>query len=170
MNNKMNKNIVPEDFTLKLSLVDSLPVIFFGLTSIILGISINSFIFIIGAIITFLSGLLKVIWKMIVALKKRNIWVLFIQMRIFMPLGFLVMIIGFVLKCINNDMSIFFNSLLNPFSLVFLIIGLLGMVLMVIFSIKLDSSNLKSNWIEQICNAFSQLSFFIGFLLAFLLK
>lgn len=170
MNNKMNKNIVPEDFTLKLSLVDSLPVIFFGLTSIILGISINSFIFIIGAIITFLSGLLKVIWKMIVALKKRNIWVLFIQMRIFMPLGFLVMIIGFVLKCINSDMSIFFNSLLNPFSLVFLIIGLLGMVLMVIFSIKLDSSNLKSNWIEQICNAFSQLSFFIGFLLAFLLK
>ena len=45
-----------------------------------------------------------------------------------MPLGFVVMIVAFVLDCIYNDMSVFFYSLLNPFSLVFLGIGLIGMI------------------------------------------
>ena len=170
MKQKISKNIVPEGFTVKLALVDSIPVIFFGLASIILGLSFSSITFIIGACITFLSGLLKVIWKIIVATRKKNIWPLFIQMRIIMPIGFLIMVIGFILACFNNDMNIFFNSLLNPICIIFLALGLVGMAMMVVFAIKLDSSNPKSNWIEQICNGISQACFFIGFLIAFLLK
>ena len=170
MKQKISKNIVPEGFTVKLALVDSIPVIFFGLASIILGLSFSSITFIIGACITFLSGLLKVIWKIIVATRKKNIWPLFIQMRIIMPIGFLIMVIGFIISCFNNDMNIFFNSLLNPICIIFLALGLVGMAMMVVFAIKLDSSNPKSNWIEQICNGISQACFFIGFLIAFLLK
>ena len=170
MKQKISKDIVPEGFSVSLALVDSIPVIFFGLTSIILGLSFSSITFIIGACITFLSGLIKVIWKIIVSTRKKNIWPLFIQMRIIMPIGFLIMVIGFIISCFNNDMNIFFNSLLNPICIIFLALGLVGMAMMVVFAIKLDSSNPKSNWIEQICNGISQACFFIGFLIAFLLK
>ena len=63
-----------------------------------------------------------------------------------------------------------FNSLLNPLCIIFLALVFIGMAIMVVFAIKLDSSNPKSNWIEQICNGLSQACFFIGFLMAYLLK
>lgn len=170
MKQKISKDMVPEGFSVTLALVDALPVIFFGLASIVLGLSFSSIIFIIGACITFISGLVKVIWKIIVATKKKNIWAMFIQMRIVMPIGFIVMIVGFIIACFNENMNIFFNSLLNPLCIVFLALGFIGMAMMVVFAIKLDSSDPKSNWIEQICNGLSQACFFIGFLLAYLLK
>lgn len=170
MEQKINKNTVIEDFPLNLALVDLLPVIFFGLTSIFLGLIFNSLIFIIGALITFISGLLKVIWKIIVATKKKNIWFLFIQMRIIMPIGFLIMIVGFILYCLNNDITLFFNSLFNITSIIFLILGLIGLVAMIICSIKLDSSDLKSNWIEEGINSVTQLFIFIAILVTYLIK
>lgn len=164
----MNKNTIPQNFTLSLALVDFIPVIFFFLTCSILGFYLNSFLFIIGAIICFISGLLKVIWKIIVVKKKKNIWPLFLQMRIAMPIGFLIIIISFILNCINQKMNIIFNKILTPFPLTFLIIGLIGMILMSIFAFKLDSSKLKANWIEQICNSISQCAFFIAILIMIL--
>ncbi len=170
MNNKISKDIVPNDFSLSLASFDFFPCLFFLLTSIVLGLSFSSFIFIIGSIITFISGLIKVIWKLIVVFKKKNIWCLFIQMRIVMPIGFSIMLVGFIISCFSSSLGTFFQSLLNPYSLVFLILGLIGMILMIICAIKLDSSDKKSNWIEQSINTISQLCFFLGFLLAYLLK
>ena len=170
MKQKINKNTIIEDFPLNLALVDLLPVIFFGLISVFLGLIFNSLIFIVGALITFTSGLLKVIWKIIVATKKKNIWFLFIQMRIIMPIGFLIMIVGFILYCLNNDITLFFNSLFNITSIIFLILGLIGLVAMIICSIKLDSSDLKSNWIEESINSVTQLFIFIAILVAYLIK
>lgn len=170
MKQKINKNTVIEDFPLNLALVDLLPVIFFGLTSIFLGLIFNSLIFIIGALIIFISGLLKVIWKIIIATKKKNIWFLFIQMRIIMPIGFLIMIVGFILYCLNNDITLFFNYLFNITSIIFLILGLIGLVAMIICSIKLDSSDLKSNWIEEGINSVTQLFIFIAILATYLIK
>jgi len=170
MKQKINKNTVIEDFPLNLALVDLLPVIFFGLTSIFLGLIFNSLIFIIGALIIFISGLLKVIWKIIIATKKKNIWFLFIQMRIIMPIGFLIMIVGFILYCLNNDITLFFNYLFNITSIIFLILGLIGLVAMIICSIKLDSSDLKSNWIEEGINSVTQLFIFIAILVTYLIK
>lgn len=169
MNNKINKNSVPEGFTVKLALVDFLPVLFFLLTSIVLGISFKSITFIVGASLTFIAGLLKVIWKIIVAIKNKNIWCLFVQMRIVMPIGFLIMIIGFIIYAINHDSSVFFSLLLNPFTIIFLALGVIGMILMIVFAIKLDSTNVKSNWIEQLVNGISQMCFFIAFLIALLI-
>ena len=167
---RMNKDTIPTNFTLGLAIFDFVPVILFCLLSIVLGLSFSSIIFIVGSTMCFISGLLKVIWKIIVATKKRNIWFMFIQMRIAMPIGFLIMIIGFIYYCFTNDVSIFFNSLLNPFVLVFLVLGVIGMILMIIFAFKLDSSSAKSNWIEQITNSASQLFLFIGFLIALLIR
>lgn len=166
---KMNKNIVPEGFTISMALIDGLPVLFFALMGIFLGIMLNSILFVVGAGVCFISGALKVLWKIIVVLKRKNVWPLFLQMRIVMPIGFLVIIVSFILACVNKSIKNL-ECIINAWSFIFLGIGIIGMILMIIFSIKLDSSNPKANWIEQICNSICQGSFFLAILIAFLLR
>ena len=166
--NKINKNIVPNDFTITLALIDFMPVLFFFGISIILSIMLKSNLFFIGSIISFISGFLKVIWKIIVVIKKKNIWILFLQMRIIMPLGFLISLIGIIIFFITKDSNILLTSFKNIPSIIFLILGLIGIVLMIVFSFILDSSNKKANWIEQICNSFAQLFILIACLFAIL--
>lgn len=154
----MNKDVIPQDFTLSLVLVDAMPVLFFLATSLLLGIKLQSIGFIIGAILCMWAGVTKVIWKLIVVLKKKNIWFLFVQMRKVMPIGLLIMIIFGIM---NHSKFHLFSF---P-SIIFFGIGVLGMIGMIVFSKILDSSDVKANWIEQITNALAQAAFFIGFLL-----
>ena len=168
MKNKINKNIVPNDFTITLALIDFMPVLFFFGISIILSIMLKSNLFFIGSILSFISGFIKVIWKIIVVIKKKNIWILFIQMRIIMPFGFLISLIGFIIFCINKDTNIILSSFNNILSIVFLLLGLIGIILMIVFSFILDSSDKKANWIEQICNSFAQLFILIACIIALL--
>ncbi|MDO4501435.1 MAG: hypothetical protein Q4B60_09240 [Erysipelotrichaceae bacterium] len=157
----MNKNTIPEDFTLALALVDGLPVIFFAINMIIIGIKFKSFLFVFGALLCTFAGLAKVFWKIIVALKKKNIWFLFIQMRITMPLGFLIILLSLIFNYKRINLSV----VLRFPACVFFLIGIIGMCLMGYFALKLDNSDLKSNWIEQITNTFAQLALLIGTLL-----
>lgn len=160
----MNKNVIPDDFTLSLVLVDAIPVLFFALNMALLGLIMNSSLFIIGALLCLYAGITKVLWKLIVVLKKKNIWWMFVQMRYVMPIGFVLMIISFFT---NGDVEFtaLGKLLLSMPSVLFFAAGLIGMGLMMYFMFNLDSSDLKSNWIEQITNGISQASFFVGLLL-----
>jgi len=165
---KIDKNTVPEDFTMGLALVDAIPVIFFGINAVLLGILFNSPLLIAGAILCFLAGAGKVIWKIIVATKKKNVWFLFVQMRAVMPIGFLLMIASIILLCRQAETKAILSGFIAMPSLIFFGIGFLGMVLMMVFAIKLDSSDVKSNWIEQLTNGASQIAIFVGLLLMLL--
>lgn len=165
MSNKMTKDTVPQDFSLGLALVDAVPVLFFGATAIVAGTILESPLFVVGAVISFLSGAVKVLWKIIAALKKKNIWWMFVQMRIAMPIGLLVLIAGFVSAIKHTDFSLLLHTAFSLPYIVFFALGLLGMVLMSVFAFTLDGSKPKSNWIEQITNGISQAMFFIGVLL-----
>ena len=160
---KFDKNTVPQDFTLSLVAVDSLPVIFFSASIIRLCKLYGSILFLIGALLVITAGACKVLWKLIVVLRKKNIWPLFIQMRILTPIGFVLMIISLFINKV--DITQIINAFTSIPSLIFFIIGILGMCLMGVFGKKLDSSNLKANWIEQLTNAIAQLSILIGLLL-----
>lgn len=158
---KMTKDTVPEDFTRGLVVVDAIPVILFGMNCILIGRLLDSVPFIFGAVLALVSGALKVLWKLIVVIKRRNIWPLFLQMRIAMPIGFAVMLLGFVLVLVFRR-EILTGIHFGIPSLICFGIGLLGMILMGVFAAKLDSSDKKSNWIEQITNAVSQAAILIG--------
>lgn len=165
MANRISKNTVPDDFTLALVFTDLLPVVFFGLASLLLGIRIHSPLFTVGASVCLVTGMLKVLWKLIVVLKKKNIWPLFLQMRIFMPPGFLIMAISLIL---NRDVltpAVIGHAVFQLPAGIFFAGGLAGIILMIIFSVRLDSSDLRSNWIEQLTNGAAQCAFFIGLLL-----
>lgn len=161
---KMTKDTVPEKFTLSLALIDALPVLFFGGSMILIGLMFRKALFLIGAVLCFWAGAAKVVWKIIVVAKKKNIWWLFMQMRIVMPVGFLLMLISVLLNLKAIKLSVILSTVTSMPSVILFAIGIAGMVLMGIFAAKLDSSDVRSNWIEQITNTVSQAAIFVGIL------
>ena len=161
---KMTKNTIPENFTLSLAFVDALPVLFFGGSMILIGLLFGSPLFLTGAVLCFWAGAAKVLWKIIVVKKKKNIWWLFLQMRIVMPLGFALMIFTVIMNRSAVNLPAVFAAIVSLPSVIFFAIGVTGMVLMGVFAAKLDSADVRSNWTEQITNALAQAAVFTGIL------
>ena len=161
---KMTKDTIPENFTLSLALVDALPVLFFGGSMILIGLLFGSPLFLIGAALCFWAGAAKVLWKIIVAAKKKNVWWMFLQMRIVMPIGFALMIFSVILNRNAIDLSAVLAAVVSFPSVLFFAVGLIGMLLMGVFAAKLDSADVRSNWIEQLTNAVAQAAIFTGIL------
>ena len=164
---KMTKDTIPENFTLSLALVDALPVLFFGGSMILIGLLFGNPLFLIGATLCFWAGAAKVLWKIIVVTKKKNIWWMFLQMRIVMPAGFVLMLLAVIPNRNAINLSAVFAAVISLPSVLFFVIGVIGMVLMGVFAAKLDSADVRSNWIEQLTNTVSQAAIFVGILLLF---
>ena len=164
---KMTKDTVPENFTLPLALVDALPVLFFGGSMILIGLLFGSPLFLTGAALCFWAGAAKVLWKIIVVTKKKNVWWMFLQMRIVMPVGFVLMILAVVLNRNDINLSAVCAAVISFPSVIFFTVGVIGMVLMGVFAAKLDSADVRANWIEQLTNAVAQAAIFVGILLLF---
>ena len=162
---KFTKDIVPENFTLSLVLVDALPVIFFGASAVVISFIFGSKLFLVGALLCLLGGIGKVLWKMIVVLKKKNVWAMFVQMRILMPLGFLLIIVSLIFNSSSVSFTGMWNAFISMPSFIFFFIGIIGICLMIYFSKNLDSGDVKANWIEQLTNGISQAAIFVGLLL-----
>ena len=165
---KMTKHTIPENFTLSLAFVDALPVLFFGGSMILIGLLFGNPLFLIGAALCFWAGAAKVLWKIIVVTKKKNVWWMFLQMRIVMPVSFVLMILAVIFDRSAIDLSAVFAAVLSFPSVLFFAAGMIGMVMMGVFAAKLDSADVRSNWIEQLTNTAAQASVFTGILILFL--
>ncbi|MBR3354034.1 MAG: hypothetical protein IKG47_01545 [Oscillospiraceae bacterium] len=164
----MNKDTVPQNYTMGLALFDFVPVLLFGLASYLLWKMTGSILVLLGGLVCFISGTLKVLWKIIVVVEKKNVWPLFVQMRIGMPAGLTVVLIGFIVSCFTKDLHAFWSAALRPLPIIFFILYFVGTAAMVRCGTKLDSSEARTNWIEQGCNTVAQGSFFVMMLLIFL--
>ena len=164
---KMTKDTIPKNFTLSLALVDALPVLFFGGSMILIVLLFGSPLFLIGAALCFWAGAAKVLWKIIVVTRRKNIWWLFLQMRTVMPLGFALMIFAVILNRNVINLPVIFTAVTSFPSVIFFAAGVTGMVLMGIFAAKLDSADVRSNWIEQLTNTIAQAAIFTGILFLF---
>lgn len=163
MKSKVTKDIVPDDFTLSLAIVDAIPVVTFCISMLIIGKIIESKLFALGALLCFCAGAAKVIWKIIVVINKKNIWFFFVQMRIIMPIGLLIIIISLFIN--SGNIAYLINGVTSMPSLLFFVFGLICMGLMLIFGFVLDGSKSKNNWIEQCTNIVAQLCFLIGLMI-----
>ena len=163
--NKITKDTVPQGFSISLALVDMIPVVFFGLSAIRIGSLFSSTLFIIGAVVCLLSGVVKVLWKLIAAACQKNLWPLFVQMRICMPVGFFVMLLALLIDRARLDAAAALAGLVSFPACIFFGLGVLGMVLMTVFAFRLDSSDPRANWLEQIVNGLAQACIFVGLLL-----
>ena len=165
----MNKDIVPQDYTMKLALFDAVPVILFGASSIIMFRMTSSLLVLLGGIICFIAGMLKVLWKILVVVKQKNVWFLFEQMRIFMPLGFCVMFLGCVIGFFTGKAARFFYVMSQPLPILFWLFSVAGIIGMIMCAKRLDSVKASSNWIEETCNTLAQGSFLIAMHMAFVI-
>ena len=71
--NRMTRETIPEGFSAPMAFVDLLPVVFFGLSAVKTGNLFHSGLFVAGAVVCLLSGVVKVGWKLIAAVSQRNI-------------------------------------------------------------------------------------------------
>jgi len=150
---------------LGLAIVDCIPVVFFSIMVSVVSLRFHSLFFFIGAFLVILAGALKCLWKFVLALSGKNVPFLFYQMRGVMPVGFLLILISlFVDRSKIVITSIMTHITTFPANICFLI-GILGMVMMVVFAKKLDSTNVKHNWIEQVTNAVAQFFIMLGVIL-----
>lgn len=164
--NRMTKDTVPEGFSVSMALVDLLPVLFFGLSAMTAGRLFHSALIVAGALVCLLSGVVKVLWKLIAAVSRRNIWPMFVQMRILMPLGFALMLAALIADRAKLSFPTMLAGLTRFPACVFFAAGALGMTLMLVFAFCWDSSDARVNWQEQTVNAAAQLCILIGLLLS----
>lgn len=158
--NRMTKDTIPEGFSVKLALVDLIPVVFFGLSAVRVGSLFHSALFIAGAALCLVSGIVKVLWKGIVAVSGRNVWPLFVQMRVAMPVGFALLLAAVIAGRARLSGAAILAEVTGFPACIFFGLGVLGMALMTVFAFRLDSGDPRSNWLEQGVNGLAQLCFF----------
>ncbi len=150
-------------FTPLLALVDVIPVLLFGIAAIMLGVKVHNAIFFIGALLCFLAGFGKVLWKILIAVAGRDVEFLGTQLRYVMPAGFLLMIIGVFTADRSAVISLISGALKMP-SLLFFIIAVAALTGMVICARKFDRHDVRGNWIEQGINIIAQGCVLLGVL------
>lgn len=168
MNKKtLGRDQVPQGFTLSMVLVDAVPVVLFGLACIAISARLSSPVFLVGACVSLAAGVGKVLWKLIVVTARRSVWLLNRQLRVVMPLGFLLMLAGAVIAVATGtvglaDVAAALTAL--PSGLLFLAwVALMGF--MGYLGARLDPADTKANWTEQLVNAAAQAALLAGVLL-----
>ena len=139
-----------DNFTLSLALFDALPVLFFSIAILLIGLRFRNVIFFIGAMLCSLAG------------SGKDFQILNRQMRVLMPSGFVGMIAGLIIGRHVIDFSVLRSEIFSFPAVVFFAITVIGMICMSVFAVKLDGTKAKNNWIEQITNAVAQGCFLAG--------
>lgn len=148
-----------QGFTLKLAMVDCIPVICFLLATLRIYHFFPSMLFLFGALTCVLGASLKVTWKFILALKQQNIFILSKQMRYTMSLGFGLMLLSTIIHHhLISLKAIFFALRTFPTSL-FLLISFSCLMAMSYCARHLDQSDASHNWLEQCINILAQITF-----------
>ena len=156
-----------EEFTLALTLVDLIPVLTFGGAVLLLAERLKSPLFFIGAVLSLLAGLCKVLWKLILGTTKRDVkWL----NRCFLPMqagGWLVMLAGIALNVNKLSFSAIISSVFALPQGIFFLLWAVGMGAMVWYKkTRFERYSAKANWTAEIINSLAQGCLFAAVLLA----
>ena len=166
-----SKKTAYDDYTMGLAIFDLLPVMLFLLSGLIIWSISGSTLFLAGMVCSFLAGMLKVIWKMIIVEGGEDRSLLTKLFRLLMPAGFILMILSAILAvsaekrdgipegCVGISEG--FRTAMTMPAVLFFLSGIAGMCLMGSLASRLDKSA-KSAWIEESVNAAAQLLILAG--------
>lgn len=149
-------------FTVKLAALDCVPVLLFSAAAVTLAGKLGRPLFVIGAVFCVLAGMGKVIWKIVLALKGKDLQILGAQLRYVMPIGFLLMIIGAVRS--ETASQLIQQAIKMPSVLFFALAGI-GLILMIVCARKFDRKDIRGNWIEEGINCVVQALVLVGVIL-----
>lgn len=163
-NKKQNRKNIPEGFTLSMAFMDMLPVLFFCVSIAVISGRLRSGIFLAGSVLVILAGALKVLWKFILAVVKKDIPFLNRQMRYLMPAGFVIMVIGLVADRKSWSLRAAAGHIISFPAVIFFVLGAAGIGCMAWFAGHFDGGDARLNWIEQGTNALAQFFIMLGIL------
>ena len=155
-----------EGFTLSLALFDALPVLFFAASMTILAGRLNSPLFAAGAALSVAAGCCKVLWKLILGVRRKNIaWL----NRVFVPAqctGFLLLLLAVAVKAGEIPWELVWQRLVSFPALLFFALwfGLMGY--MGWFRKHRFRNTARDNWTAQTINTAAQLSLLLAICLA----
>lgn len=152
----------PADFTLFMAITDAIPVLLFCAAAVILCLLFPRPLFIAGAALCVAAGSGKVLWKLIIALKKVNVMLLNRQLRILMPVGFGLMLIALLAGRSEINISAVLVAITTLPAGAFFALGAAGCAAMLVLAKSLDGNDARSNWIEQAVNIITQASLLVG--------
>lgn len=155
---------LPEGFTVSMALMDCLPVLFFSIGIAEIGARFLSPLFRLGALLVILAGSMKVLWKFVLAIGKKDVRFLNRQMRYLMPAGFLILLLSLIMDRSRWSMEGVLKSVTGMPSLMFWILGIIGILCMVWFAGHLNGRDAGANWKEQTVNSLAQLCFMLAIL------
>lgn len=153
-----------EGFTVALALVDALPVLFFGGSMALIAARFGSPLFAVGAALCIVAGLCKVLWKLLLGLKKGDFQFLTKPFVPCMAGGFLLMVAAVVINWKRISFAAVWADISSLPSAIFFVLGLMAMAAMIVLAKKLDQKSAKANWCEQIVNSIAQGSILLGIL------
>ena len=165
--NRNSDTAVPKDFTLALALADAVPVLEFSAGMLLIARKFKSKLFLLGAAMSTAAGCGKVLWKLIIACKKKNIVFLNRQFRYLMSGGFLTMLLSVIVRRDSFSPEELKKKVLQLPAAAFFAAGTGGFAAMIGMAKKLDKENAKHNWIEQSTNIFSQTMILLGICTSF---
>lgn len=156
-----------EGFTIGLALVDAIPVLSFGISMVIIAGRFDSALFMVGAALSVLAGCCKVAWKLVLGIAKKDLkWLNkpFVPMQ---AMGFLLMLISFVLGFRKIQWANVLAAVLGFPSVAFFAAWIGLMFTMSWYrKHKFQRNDAHSNWTAQIINAVGQTCLLLGILLA----
>lgn len=160
-----------EDYTMGLALFDLVPVLLFLMSGLVIWSISGSGLFLAGALCSFLAGLSKAVWKIIVVKSGCDIGLLTKLFRVMMPAGFALMLIAAIAAAAAESrngipsggfgISGGLRAAASVPAVLFFAAGTAGMCLMGWLGSHLDSSA-GSAWKEEVLNAISQLLILAG--------
>lgn len=156
-----------EEFTLALALVDFIPVLAFGIAIIMISAGFNSKLFLIGAIISLLAGVFKVLWKLILGTKKKDIkWL----NKCFLPMqsgGWLIMLLGIICNLGKINFANLLAAVTGMPQLIFFLLWFCLMGAMVWYKKnRFERYSAKKNWTAEIINSCAQICLLVAVILA----
>lgn len=161
----MKKNKNPDALVVSpaMAITDAIPVILFIVSAVLIALIFKSVLFCAGAALCILAGLGKVAWKLIKAFSEKDIRLLFVQMRVLMPIGFLLIIISLFVD--NADFSAVWKNITDFPCVIFFSLGFAGIVAMSVLAVVTDPGSRCANITEQAVNSMAQLCFLLGIII-----
>lgn len=142
-------------------LMDLVPVLVFMSGVIVLAERFGSVLFMIGAVLIAASGLMKVMWKLVMALSCTDVRFLNRQLHFIMPGGFALCVISLITDRAGWSPEAVCRHIFSMPALIFLILMIVLMILMFYMGKHNDTHDAQANWIEQGINILMQMSFLL---------
>ncbi|MBO4818594.1 MAG: hypothetical protein J5528_00510 [Firmicutes bacterium] len=163
----MSENKGKEGFTLGLALMDAIPVVAFGIDMALLAKPLQSKLFLLGAVISLIAGSCMVVYKLLLAIAKKEVPGLKKVMPIGMSAGWLIMIAAAVINRSKISLPSMWAAVSSMPACIFFLLGITFFAAFIIyFKTKFNADSAKDNWIEEILNAGTQVCILIGVILA----